>query len=97
MPTSLPRQPFTAWRIAGIPARAGVYVLWQGEEILYVGRAHGAATMRSRLMEHYTRQVKPWDATHFSWEACERPAEREAAALREAQRALGCLPRYNGG
>jgi len=93
MPMSLPRQRFTAWRIAGTVPRAGVYVLWQGNEVVYIGRAGGS--MRERLMEHYARQAKPWDATHFSLLACERPTERETELLRSVHRSLGRLPRYN--
>ena len=93
MPISLPRQPFTAWRIAGAAARIGVYVLWQGREVVFIGRAIGS--LRERLMEHYTRQAKPWDATHFGVLACERPAERERELLHAVQRASGRLPRYN--
>jgi hypothetical protein len=93
MPISLPRQRFSAWSIAGAVARSGVYVLWQGDEVVYVGRA--VASMRERLMEHYTRQAKPWDATHFGVLACERPAERESELLRAVRQAIGRLPRYN--
>ena len=93
MPISLPRLRFSAWRIAGVADRVGVYVLWRGDEIVYISRA--PASMRERLMEHYTRKVKPWDATHFGAAACERPAEREAELLRAARSALGRLPRYN--
>jgi len=93
VPISLPRQRFTAWRIAGIADRVGVYVLWLGEEIIYIGRA--TAGMRQRLMEHYTRQAKPWDATHFGALPCDTPAQRERELLREAKRTFGRLPRYN--
>ena len=93
MPNSLPRQRFSAWAIAGLPAALGVYLLWQGEEVVYIGRAMEG--LRRRLMEHYTRHAKPWDATHFAWEPCARPAEREAELLRDARVAFGRLPRYN--
>jgi len=93
MPNSLPRQRFSAWAIAGLPAALGVYLLWQGEEVVYIGRAMEG--LRQRLMEHYTRHAKPWDATHFAWEPCARPAEREAELLRDARVAFGRLPRYN--
>jgi hypothetical protein len=93
MPMSLSRQPFSAWSVAGVGDGAGVYVLWQGDEIVYVARA--SSGMRPRLMEHYTRQAKPWDATHFGVVACDSPAQREAEMLRAVQRTLGRLPRYN--
>jgi hypothetical protein len=93
MPISLPRQRFTAWSIAGAVAQSGVYVLWQGSEVVYIGRA--VAGMRERLMEHYTRQAKPWDATHFGVLACAQPTERVSELLRVVRRAIGRLPRYN--
>lgn len=93
MPIPLPRQRFSAWSIAGAADRVGVYVLWQGQEVVYIGRA--GESMRARLMEHYTRRAKPWDATHFCILACERPSEHEGELLRAVQRAHGRLPRYN--
>ena len=93
MPSTLPRHPFSAWHIAGLPRSLGVYLLWQGNEVVYIGRA--MQSLRERLMDHYTRQAKPWDASHFGWEFCERPVEREAELLRAARAAYGRLPRYN--
>ena len=90
---SLSRQRFSAWSVAGVADRSGVYVLWQGEEIVYVARA--SSGLRAHLMEHYTRQAKPWDATHFGVVACESPVQRESEMLRAVQRTLGRLPRYN--
>ena len=90
---SLPRQRFSAWRIAGAAPRPGVYVLWQGEEIVYIGRA--APSLRQRLMEHYTRQAKPWDVSHFGAIVCEGLHARETELLENARRAFGKLPRYN--
>ena len=48
-----------------------------------------------RALLWHTRHAKPWDATHFAWEPCARPAEREAELLRDARVAFGRLPRYN--
>lgn len=76
-----------------MPAQSGIYMLWQDDEIIYIGRA--GASMRERLMEHYTRQAKPWDATHFGVLACERLVESEIKLLRAVQQAHGRLPRYN--
>lgn len=93
MPMSLPRKRFSAWHVAGVAARAGVYVLWRGGEILYIGRAR--TSLRERLMEHYTRQAKPWDATHFCALSCEALVARETELLESVRRAFGALPRYN--
>lgn len=75
--------------IAGAPEDAGVYALWEEEELVYYGRG----AIRSRLMEHFEARVR---ATHYSWELCKDPAAREAELLREHERTFGRLPRYNG-
>ena len=73
----------------------GVYVLWQGDEAIYVGASRGEATIRSRLQDHYARRVRPHDATHFSWEISRDAAEREAELLGEFRIANSRLPRCN--
>lgn len=78
--------------IAGAPEEPGVYALWQGEEVIYYGRASGSSTIRSRLLEHFRDQV---EATHYSWEISRQPLERETELLREYQAAFGRLPRLN--
>ena len=88
------RYRFTRIVIAGAPDDAGVYVLWDGEELVYYGRADGgASTIRSRLLDHY--YAGPQRPTHYGWEVCEHPAAREAELLREHERMFGRLPRYN--
>lgn len=87
------RYRFTRIVIAGAPDDAGVYALWDDEEVIYYGRAEGASTIRLRLLEHYHAGLR---ATHYSWEICANPASRDAELLQEHQRAFGRLPRYNG-
>jgi hypothetical protein len=56
-----------------------------------VGRAlSGSATIRSRLVDHYSGFDGPCTqhATHYAWEITAQPAEREA---RRASSALGKL------
>jgi hypothetical protein len=79
--------------IAGAPDDAGIYALWDDDELIYYGRADGNEnSIRSRLMDHFERRVR---ATHYSWELCKDPAAREAELLREHERLYGRLPRYN--
>lgn len=78
--------------IAGAPAEPGIYTLWQGEEVIYYGRAQGEATLRSRLLEHLDDAA---GATHYSWEISREPAARESELLEEFRRAFGRLPRLN--
>ena len=93
------RYRFTRVVIAGAPDDAGIYSLWDGEELVYYGRAdgkkaNGGSTIRSRLLEHFFNDGgrRP---THYSWELAADPAAREAELLLEHQRAHGKLPRDN--
>jgi len=102
MPISGPRYRFNSWQITGAAPEAGVYALWNGEELIYIGRAYGrsdapdaASTIRGRLLDHYTKRAMPHDATHFSYELAAQPAKREAELLLEFQAANARLPRWN--
>jgi hypothetical protein len=92
------RYRFSRTVVLGAPQAAGVYTLWDGEELVYYGRAMGGgATIRSRLLDHHsgTQGAATQGATHYSWEVCADPAAREAELLREYERAHGRLPRFN--
>ena len=92
------RYRFTRIVIQGAPDDAGIYALWDGDELIYYGRAQGeGVTIRSRLMDHYQGRVDAQTkrATHYGWELCKDPAAREAELLREHERQFGKLPRLN--
>ena len=92
------RYRFTRIVIAGAPDDAGIYALWDGDEVIYYGRAQGdGITIRSRLMDHYTGRVDAQTkrATHYGWELCKDPVAREAELLREHEQRFGKLPRLN--
>jgi hypothetical protein len=86
------RFPFTAWAISGAPEDSGVIALWQGEELIFLGRA---AQIRMALWEHYARKAAPFDATHYSWELSRTAAQLEADLLREYELANKQLPLGN--
>jgi excinuclease UvrABC nuclease subunit len=68
--------PFTARLIGGAPEQPGVYVLWQDGETIYIGAAlGGAATIRSRLVEHFSGNAGDCTrrASHYSWEIASDP------------------------
>ena len=93
------RYRFARLVLLGAPDVAGVYSLWDGEEIIYYGRAAGGphGTIRARLLEHFHGRLEPDTsrATHYSWEVCADPAAREAALLREFHALFGRAPRCN--
>lgn len=88
------RYRFTRIVISGAPDEAGVYSLWDGDEVVYYGRSDGnGSTIRSRLLDHYYEGASR--PTHYNWEVCKDPAAREAELLREHERKFGRLPRNN--
>ena len=97
-PDAQQRYRFTRADLSRAPDGPGVYTLWQGDELIYIGRANGGAkTIRSCLLDHYFGSVDPVTerATHYSWELTDDPAAREAELLREYQETWGNLPRGN--
>ena len=95
MPTNTQRHRFTTWQISGAPPAAGVYVLWERDEPIYIGATRGDANIRSMLQDHYARRTRPHDASHFSWELSRDPALREAELLAEFRLTSARVPRYN--
>ena len=82
------RWPFKPSMVADAPDTAGLYALWQGDVLLRIGHAAGGAdTLRARLAGHLERAASDRGAapTHYSWQICSNPREREA----EARAALG--------
>ncbi len=62
------------------PKTRGVFALWANDELVYLGHAAGGAvTIHSRLFEELAKLAPddPKRATHYSWEVCASPAERE--------------------
>ena len=97
MPIRSPKYKLTRMMVDGAPDEAGVYALWEDDELIYLGRASGSATIRARLEEHLSRSLCPCaeNATHYSWELALQPAARELELLREALARHGHLPRCN--
>ena len=91
------RYPFTTGVVSGAPKGAGVYALWQNEELIYYGCAHGAgASIRSRLLDHLSgKNPCTARATHYAWELCRDPVRRERELLQEYEAQAKRLPRCN--
>jgi hypothetical protein len=90
--------PFTAKLIAGSPEEAGIYLLWQDGEIIYIGRAGGrGATIRSCLIDHFSGALGPCTrrSTEYSWEISRDPVGRELQVLEEYRVQFARLPRCN--
>ncbi len=78
------RYPFTRAVIEYAPSDvSGVYVLWDADEVIYVGRTGSATNIRSCLLEHLegTRGKCTIHATHYSWEITLWDSARETELL----------------
>jgi len=90
--------PFTPTLIGASPDEAGVYALWSGEELLYIGRANGRrSTIRALLIDHLSGLHGPCTqrSTHYQWELHLRPETRELELLEEYRNKYQRLPRCN--
>jgi hypothetical protein len=93
MPIASPRYAFNRTMVSGAPPDPGVFALWEGDELIYYGRAQG---IQARLQEHLERSHPcTARATHYGWEIASNPAARELELLNEFRRANGRLPRCN--
>lgn len=94
MPIASPHYRFSSIIVHGAPEQAGVYALWQDDEMIYLGRA---VSIRQRLVDHLQRSDSPCtnEATHYTWELALRPETREAELLEQFRQRHGRLPRCN--
>jgi hypothetical protein len=85
MPVTAPQWRFTQRMIQDAPDCQGVYVLWRGDQPLAVGHARGAYdSIRSRLLSHFSHSRDAGlGITHYSWQLCADPLQREAELARQ--------------
>jgi len=89
------RYSFTKTNVDRSPAKPGVYMLYSGETLIYVGSSE--ASIRSRLQRHRSGEEGRGTAgaTHYDRLTCSDPLEMEASLLRAHKRQYGKLPRCN--
>ena len=90
MAISEPRYRFHRVMVSGAPESGGLYALWHGAEMVFLGRA---ASIRDALLEHLPRMAER--ATHYSWHVSLRAAGDEVDLLQELQVRGGPMPRFN--
>jgi hypothetical protein len=63
------RWAFTQAMLEYAPDNPGVYLLWDGDEIIYIGRAQGAQSVKTCLLAHNAGSLGECTkrATHYSW------------------------------
>lgn len=99
MPLRSPKWPFTPAAIEYSPDEwGGVYVLWRGETIVFIGSApdngHG---IKADLVAHLKGEHGPCtqEATHYGWELSQNPKERAVELLKEYLQRHRAYPRCN--
>jgi len=91
----LPRYPFEERVIQGAPEQTGVYVLWEGTEVTFVGSPE-PVTIKQRLLDLWSgRDRCPCQPTHYSWRLARVPVLLKRELLSEHQLELAALPRCN--
>ena len=83
--------------IAHAPERSGIYVLYNGPQIIFIGKATGKSTIKSKLQSHKRGNEGPCTrhATHFVREISPSPANREHDLLQEYKNLYLRLPACN--
>ena len=91
------KYPLTQQNVDSSPNNIGVYELYDGETIIYIGRASGTDTIRKRLQSHKRGDEGACTqrATNYRREICNNPISRETELLEEYKRIHGKLPRCN--
>lgn len=96
MPMRSPKWPLSRALLRDAPETAGVYALWHGTELVYIGCAHGGRETLRRSLAEQLRTVPPSrHPTHFSWEITSRPTQRERELLLEYRELHARAPRWN--
>jgi hypothetical protein len=93
-------QVFSRDDIEQAPDEPGVYGLYQGDDLIYIGRAEGGlsiTTIRARIKSHCEgyRGPNTEHATHYRCEVSGDPVARQHKLLQEYEKQYGRLPRCN--
>lgn len=82
--------------ISSAPEQEGVYALYQGNELIYIGKAEQGGSIKSRLQNHLTGSDPcTKTATTFRYEVCDNPRHREELYLQVYEVSYLKLPRCN--
>lgn len=91
----LPRYPFTRAMIEYAPETHGVYGLFEGEGIIYIGKAVSGMMIKSCLLLHQDGSFGECTrkATAYTWEIVGWPSARETELLAAFFKAYAHDPR----
>jgi hypothetical protein len=87
--------PFTLTMLEYAPDNSGVYLLWDGDEIIYIGRAQGEQSVKTCLLAHRSGSLGECTkrATHYSWVISVWPSVVEAQLIGQFHQKYGREPR----
>ncbi|MGA2367384.1 MAG: hypothetical protein ABSF74_02275 [Dehalococcoidia bacterium] len=92
------KYPFSQENVDKTPESMGIYELFDGDTIIYIGLAPGQGdTIRKRLQAHKRGDQGSGtkNATHYKREICNHPIARQKEEQAEFMKANGKLPRCN--
>lgn len=89
--------PFKEWNISIETTGTGIYILYSGGEIIYIGKADSDGGIKRKLADHKKGSEGPCTlgANAYKYELNSSPQFREKELLAEHMRAFGKLPRCN--
>ena len=90
------RERFNAEEIQKVPEEAGIFCLFQEQDLVYIGRTAPRSTLKGEL-QHALKMAMADDmlASHFTFELTRTPKTRAAEELRSYYADWGRLPLYN--
>ena len=91
----LPRYPFTPAMIEHAPDESGVYGLFDGHELIYLGKTAPGASIKACLLRHQggVNGGCTLKAGTYTWEITLAPAGRETEILARFHQGTGRGPR----
>jgi hypothetical protein len=98
MPVSGKRYKFSKENVDKSPRQSGVFALYDGETVIFIGRAtDGGVTLRSALQDHQAGRggSATQRATHYRREQTKASVSREIELLAEHAANFGGQPREN--
>jgi hypothetical protein len=100
MPISGKRYKFTKENVDKAPKKTGVFGLYDGDTLIFIGRAtEEGATLRTLLQDHQAGRGgdSTQRATHYRREESTASLSREIELLAEHKASFGGQPRANAG